>query len=159
MQRVRQKPQPPAHFGHFQPFIKQPLGLRTYFGGQLVAYPPRGRGKKGAHPAVAIKLDVALHRHQRYPKGTGDLGLGSVAIDDQLAAEHPKGRQIARFMDEDRQMAVEVAHLARLALKGQFRSDGGDPFGKDRQLHLWHPSSVAKTRPKITPRLGQKRLS
>jgi hypothetical protein len=78
------------------------LGLCTHFRRQLVAHPPRGRDKKGAHPAVAIKLDVTLDGDQRHPKGTGDLGLGGVAIEDQLAAEHPKGGQIARFMDEDR---------------------------------------------------------
>jgi hypothetical protein len=50
-------------------------------------------------------------------------------------------------------MAIEVAHLAVLALKGQLRGDVGNPLREDRQLHLGHAARVAKSRPKRTPRL------
>ena len=102
MQGVGQQPQAPAHFGHRQPVVEQRLGLGTHGRGELVARPARRWHKKGAHPPKSIELGVALDGDQRHAEGPSDLGLGGITIDDQLAAEHPKGGQVLGVMQEDR---------------------------------------------------------
>jgi hypothetical protein len=102
VQRVSQQPQAPAHFGHRQPVVEQRLGLSTHGRGKLGARPARGRHKKGAHPPESIELNAALDGDERHAEGPSDLGLGGVAIEDQLAAEHPKGGQVIGVMQEDR---------------------------------------------------------
>jgi hypothetical protein len=97
-----------------------------------------------------VQLYIAFNGHQRYSEGTRNLGLSRSAIDHQLAGLHPKGRQIAFVMDEDRQMTVKVANLAVLTLECYLRANVSNPFRKNRQLHLWHPLQLPKSVQKIT---------
>src|SRR5690606_16331719 len=104
-----------------------------------------------ARSPLAVKLHVALHGHQRDAEGPRDLALGRVAVDHQLAAEEPEGRQIVAVVDEYRKVAVEVGHRPAPTFEGNLRRDLGGAFGEYGELDLRHPPLCPPPRKKSVP--------
>ena len=99
-----------------------------------MALSARGRLEKCAGAPLAIQPRAPLDRRERHSKGLDDVSLAGGAIDDELRGKKAKAGQILGAVGEHRQMAIEVNHLVRLSLEGQFRVDGGRANWKHRQL-------------------------
>src|SRR5260370_21028936 len=65
---------------------------------------------------LAVKLHVPLDRHKVNSKGACDLCLSRLAIDHQLACEHPKARQAPLLVHKNRYSPVDIVPLPSLPL-------------------------------------------
>lgn len=123
VQRVGQHARLLADRRHRQALIEQRLRLRQYRRRQLAPRPRLRRREKGGNTRRTIAFHAPLHGDRRHPEGPHNLALCRRAVDDQLRAEEPEGRQILAAVREHRQVPIEIDHLVFAALAGELIVD------------------------------------
>ncbi len=94
-----------------------------------------------------MAFHAPLHRDRGHPENAHDLALRRRTVDDQLCREQTERRQIVGAMREDRQVPVEIHHLAIARAHGELLVDRRDASGNSGNW-TWG------IRPSIMLRLG-----
>ncbi len=111
-QRIAFHPQLLGNLRDLQSLIELFLCLLQHLCGQHRRPPPLGLLIKPRHPFLPIPLNRPFDADQRYPKGAGNIRLFGAAIEAKLRGDHTKGPNILLGVGKDRQLPVEVGHLA-----------------------------------------------
>jgi len=137
-QRIAQNTCQPAHHRQRLFLPQQPAGFFQLGGRQLGSFSPRLSRKESGRATLPIKLGGSLDRHQRHPKGFGDVPLRRAALHDQLTGEQTKTGQVTLGVREDRQMPIVIDDLIAFAPARQIAIELDAAVGENRKLDLGH---------------------